>query len=207
MKPAKKSKRFGGATRLFEWLLSFLLFAAALSTLGTFAVIVRLSFADSVPDYLIKEVQVEIGEKSLPELTQLPASEIDHLSAELTLPAEHVNIYLTYHAVALVGLIIAAAAAFHLRQFVQSLRQTHPFLAENARRLRTVAWLMLFGGIWQIAGSVVQTSELSRVFPGLDLELSMGADPMPILFILCLFVVAEVFALGVKMKEDADLTV
>lgn len=207
MKVSSESPRFGGAARLFEWLLSFLLVAGSLATIATFAVIVLLSFADQVPDYLTKEVEVQIGTKSLPALASLPVTEVGTLQAQLTLPLDRVNIYLTHHVVTLLGLIIAVATAFQLRQFVQTLRQDHPFRMANARRLRNVAWLMLFGGIWKISGGIIQISELSRVFPDLGLEFSARGDPLPVVFILILFVVAEVFAMGVKMKEEADLTV
>ena len=96
---------------------------------------------------------------------------------------------------------------FQLRQFVRSLRLDHPFILANAHRLRCVAWLMLFGGIWKGASPLFIALEISDVFPNLDFNVSVSGEVIPMIFILMLFIIAEVFAVGVKMKEDADLTV
>ena len=50
------------------------------------------------------------------------------------------------------------------------------------------------------------TTAVSDVIPDLNLNTTMGHD-FPIIIIFTFFIIAEVFALGVKMKEESDLTV
>lgn len=210
MKPRNLSHRFGGATRILEWLLSAILLIGTITIIVYFAIIARLTFADVAPDYLIKEVDVRIGAETMvsPEdYAETAGLFPKYLEAQLTIPAERVSLYLTHHISTLIGYLITFAAAFQLRQFVRTLRLDHPFLAVNAHRLRCVAWLLLGGGIWQTIARVLETKELARAFPHLDLGLTLRPEALPIMLVLILFIVAEAFALGVKMKEEADLTV
>lgn len=210
MKSTERTHRFGGAARIFEWLLNLILLVGSITILIYFAMIARLSFADLAPDYLVKDVDVMIDAGQL--VTTAAYANTDGLhprqvEARLTLPPDNIGLYLTHHIGMLVGYLCTFAAGFQLRQFVRSLRRKHPFIPANARRLRCVAWLLLFGGVWGVLARVLETSELAKAFPKLDLHLSIPGNPIPLLLILVLFVIAEVFALGVKMKEEADLTV
>ncbi len=98
---------------------------------------------------------------------------------------------------------------FHLRQLVHSLRVSHPFIEPNAERLSKIAWLALVVGIWDRVAAFLVELEVSRSFRSEELVLGnyMLFSGDYLLFVLFLFMIAEVFKVGVEMKAEQDLTV
>ncbi len=210
MKSVNRTHRFSGWARLFEWLLSFVLVVGTLTCVVFFAGSAYLLFADCIPEFMAKDIAVEMDASSFqvakPSQLDLPIDP-EYVEVELTIPHDQPHLLLTHTGTALMGFLLGLAATFHLLKFVRSLRLDHPFIPENAQRLRCIAWLMLFGGIWQGLAKMLVALAASDAFSGIDLNVSLRGDGITLVTILMFFIIAEVFALGVKMKEDVDLTV
>jgi hypothetical protein len=101
------------------------------------------------------------------------------------------------------GIVVLA----FLRGIVGSVRRGDPFIADNVRRLRAIAFALIIGGplvqiLMQFFTSVVAESAGVRSAPfRLDIP---GAPPVIGLGVLLL---AQVFAHGVQLREDVEGTV
>ena len=209
MKSKTHSHHFTGPARLFEWLLSILLVVGTITCAVYFAGSAYLLFADEIPEFMDREILLEVGASTY-SVTEASASVLPLtpkvVEVGFPIPRDEPGLLLTHTGTAFVGFLLGLAAIFQLLKFVRSLRRDHPFIPENAHRLRCVAWLMLFGSIWKGAAILLVTTAVSDVIPDLNLNTTMGHD-FPIIIIFTFFIIAEVFALGVKMKEESDLTV
>lgn len=209
MKSKTRSQYLSGPARLFEWLLSILLVVGTITCAVYFAGSAYLLFADEIPEFMDREILLEVGATTY-SVTEASASVLPLkpkiVRVEFPIPRDEPGLLLTHTGTAFISFLLGLAALFQLLKFVRSLRQDHPFIPENAHRLRCVAWLMLFGSIWKGAAVLLVISAVSGAIPDLNLNISIG-DDFPIITIFTFFIIAEVFALGVKMKEEADLTV
>ena len=210
MKSKTRSHYFSGWTRLFEWLISLLLVIGTIACAIYFAGSAYLLFADEIPGFMDREIRLGVTSSSYTvaeaSSSVLPP-EPESVDVELTVPADQPRLLLTHAGTTLFGYLLGLAATFNLFKFVRSLRRDHPFIPENARRLRCVAWLMLLGSMWKGAAIMLVALVASDVFPDINLNVSLRGANIPLLTIFMFFIIAEVFALGVKMKEEADLTV
>jgi|SaaInlLV_10m_DNA_1039704.scaffolds.fasta_scaffold49978_1 hypothetical protein len=210
MKSKTRPHYFSGWARLFEWLLSLLLVIGTLACAVYFAGSAYLLFADEIPGFMDREILLEVGsssytttEASAPMLPPEPKL----VEVEFPIPRDEPRLLLTHTSTALIGFLLGLAATFQLLKFVRSLRLDHPFIPQNAHRLRCFAWLILFGSIWQGVAVLLVALVASDVIPDINLNISLRGEGVPILTIFTFFIIAEVFAVGVKMKEEADLTV
>ncbi|MDB4473811.1 DUF2975 domain-containing protein [Opitutaceae bacterium] len=210
MKSKTRSHYFSGWTRLFEWLLSLLLVIGTLGCAFYFAASAYLLFADQIPEFMDREILLEVGSSSYavtPASATVLPFEPKTVEVEFPIPRDEPGLLLTHTGTVLIGFLFGLATLFQLLKFVRSLRVDHPFIPDNAHRLRCVAWLMLLGSIWKGGAFLIVTSAVSDTFPDLNLNITLGSGGIPLLTIFMFFIIAEVFALGVKMKEEADLTV
>lgn len=86
-----------------------------------------------------------------------------------------------------------------LLELLKTLRFGSPFVKENAVRFRNVGFALLFGELSKIVIGI-----LAMIF---DAEVDAGLDLMIFVAIAAVFVLAEVFREGARMKEEQDLTV
>jgi hypothetical protein len=91
-----------------------------------------------------------------------------------------------------------------LLAMVHTVRIGDPFVAENAERLKEIAWAVLglevlHAGIAAIAGSVST--------PAIPLDIRWSFNLTRWLTVLLLFVLARVFEQGTVMREDLEGTV
>ena len=115
-------------------------------------------------------------------------------------------------AVATLGVVGAALVHFvlrHLRAMVETVRAGDPFIADNARRLQAIAWLVMAGEFVRLGIGVV-----GRIAAPIARELGIHVDKnlvqfslAPWLCVLLLFVLAGVFAHGTRMRDDLEGTV
>lgn len=103
---------------------------------------------------------------------------------------------------ALAGLVLLGAALYivnRLLEILRTLRFGSPFVRENADRFRKVGYALLF----------VEAAKLTLGIFGFafDADLDLGLDPTNWIGIIAVFVLAEVFREGARMKEEQDLTV
>ena len=106
--------------------------------------------------------------------------------------------------IGIVGIPIAYVVLSRLLRIVESVRTGEPFTTDNAGRLQTIAWALLGLELLHVCvvaiASVVSTKEVPLRVSG-NFQLSGW------LAILLLFVLAQVFLEGTRMREDLEGTV
>ena len=90
-----------------------------------------------------------------------------------------------------------------LLAIVDTVRLGDPFVAGNAARLKTMAWALLGLELLHLAVGVVAVGALSNT--QVDLDWSFSVTPW--LAVLLLFVLAQVFDDGARMRDDLKGTV
>lgn len=106
--------------------------------------------------------------------------------------------------IGIVGVPIAHVLLRQLLRIVESVRRRAPFCAENTGRLRSIAWALLALELLH-AGVAAIASAVST--PEVPLHITGHFDLTGWLAILLLFVLAQVFLEGTRMREDLDGTV
>ena len=106
--------------------------------------------------------------------------------------------------IGIVGTPIAYAVFSRLLRIVESGRTGEPFTADNAGRLRTIAWALLGLELLHICVVAIASAVSTREVP---LHISGNLDLTGWLAILLLFVLAQVFLQGTRMREDLEGTV
>ena len=91
-----------------------------------------------------------------------------------------------------------------LLAIVESVRAANPFLAENARRLQTIAWALLGMELLHLAAGSIAFAASSEGSP-LDIDWNLSVTSW--LAVLLLFVLARVFDHGAQMHADLEGTV
>jgi hypothetical protein len=110
-------------------------------------------------------------------------------------------------AVAALGVVTIPLNYMILRRLlamVETVRAGDPFVAANAYRLHTIAWLMV--AIQLISIAIAAVARLIST-PEHPFELDAGFSVNAWLAILLTFVLARVFAEGTLMREDLEGTV
>lgn len=196
--------------RTLEVILNIIVAFCAIAVLGTVLFMAAIGLSTDRPGSLTHEVEIQT---SLPSQEVTTASgetvklNLDQVSAQLELDGSQKGLSFLHAQTGLISLLLISAACWQIRQFVRRARLEHPFTPDNARRLRTVAWLCLGLLGWQAIRDIVMAFALNQAFPTLDLQVSLNLAAAPLVTVLGLMVIAEIFNLGVRMKEEQDLTV
>ncbi len=92
----------------------------------------------------------------------------------------------------------------NLRQMFRTLTVGDPFQPENVRRLRQigVTLAVVTAGVW-VARSLVA----SRLAPGIMDSQGLGELLTPVVSVLVVFVLAEVFREGARLRRESELTI
>jgi hypothetical protein len=107
-------------------------------------------------------------------------------------------------AIGIVGTPIAYVVFSRLLRIVESVRTGEPFTADNAGRLRTIAWALLGLELLHIFVVVIASAVSTK---GVPLRINGNFDLTGWLAILLLFVLGQVFLEGTRMREDLEGTV
>jgi hypothetical protein len=103
------------------------------------------------------------------------------------------------------------AVLWLLRGLARSVREGDPFSAANVQRLRGIGSLLAFGGLLvEIVNSSLRTQLWEAVPPGRYGNIGTEGFGVPgnmLLAGLGAFILAEVFAQGLRMREDLEGTV
>jgi hypothetical protein len=86
-----------------------------------------------------------------------------------------------------------------LLEVLKELRFGSPFVRDNANRFKQIGFALLFGEIAKFSFGI-----LGAIF---DADVNWSPDAITIGAICAVFVIAEVFSEGARMKEEQDLTV
>ena len=91
-----------------------------------------------------------------------------------------------------------------LLSIVESVRAGEPFRRENGRRLKLIAWVLLaLQGLHLLVLAIASTVSTRDV----PLHISDNFNPTGWLAVLLLFVLAQVFLEGTRMRDDLEGTV
>jgi Protein of unknown function (DUF2975) len=106
--------------------------------------------------------------------------------------------------IGIVGVPIAHVLLSRLLSIVESVRTREPFTTDNARRLRTIAWALLALELLRVCVVVITSAVSTKEVP---LRISGNFQVSGWLAVLLLFVLAQVFLEGTRMREDLEGTV
>ena len=117
------------------------------------------------------------------------------------------GVLMALRAIAVIGLItipLNHIILTRLLAIVETVRQGDPFIAANAKRLQTIAWVLLTLNLLSIVIGAIAASVSTRAHP---VEMDAGFSLNGWLAVLMTFVLARVFAVGSVMREDLEGTV
>ena len=126
---------------------------------------------------------------------------------KLASPAENPAMVIGVRAVAALGILTVPINLAMLRRMlamVLTVRTGDPFVAANAYRLNTIAWLLL--GL-QAIGLFIWAIGRAVSTPAHPLHLDAGFSPGGWLAVVLTFVLARVFANGTLMRDDLEGTI
>ncbi|MXO70308.1 DUF2975 domain-containing protein [Alteraurantiacibacter buctensis] len=109
-------------------------------------------------------------------------------------------------ALVLAALGMATQFVVRLRQIIDTVGEGDPFVADNARRLTRMAWLIVIGQVLTIiAGAIGTWIEATDGAAEFDLEFSISLSGF--ILALILFILARVFRKGAEMRAELEGTV
>ncbi|WP_221032355.1 DUF2975 domain-containing protein [Actomonas aquatica] len=197
-------------TRSLEWVLNITLFLCGIAGAAGLVFVGALLVVGEIPGGLTQSVVVETD---LPAQTLLTADGeavelvLSNVAGELEVPNSLQGLQLTTAVCSLITVVLIAGICWHARCLLRSLRQDHPFIRANARRLRWIAGLSFASLVWQGLSKLIIALGVSDAFPAFDVSASLDLINPTLLTVFALFIIAEVFAVGVHLKEEQDLTV
>ncbi len=106
--------------------------------------------------------------------------------------------------IGIVGTPIAYVVFSRLLRIVESVRTGEAFTMENAGRLRTIAWALLGLELFHLCVIAIASAVSTKEVP---LHINGNLDLTGWLATLLLFVLAQVFLEGTRMREDLEGTV
>src|SRR3954453_10129640 len=121
--------------------------------------------------------------------------------------AGHEGVVAGMRAIILIGIVgtpIAYVVYSRLLRIVDSVRTGEPFTANNAAWLRALAWALLGLELLHVCVVAIASAFSTKEVP---LHISGNFDLPGWLAILLLFVLAQVFLEGTRMREDLEGTV
>jgi hypothetical protein len=128
-------------------------------------------------------------------------------SFELSPSPEADRLVFGLRAIAVLGLAaipLNHAVLARLLALVDTVRAGDPFVAANAARLQTIAWVLL---TLQLFSLVIDAIARAVEIPGHPLDLDAGFSINGWLAVLFTFLLARVFAEGTLMRDDLEGTV
>jgi hypothetical protein len=174
--------------------------------------IIPMSFLDTCDATIAQPVHFQL----VGDAYRIGSLKWDIQSAELVEAQGRLRVVGVSRTYLLVGLatvaLLAAFAAVALRKLravFRTLKEGDPFVAANVARIRFVGFAVLIGelarAMWVFWNSVYLRLHLDM--EGIRLRSEFDLHGLTILAGLLLLVIAEVFRVGVQMKEEQELTV
>ncbi len=104
---------------------------------------------------------------------------------------------------------LSGAALVTFILFVRNINKNRIFMPLNIRLLRVVGWCLLAAGVIATADGCYDIYEATQEFSlsGYAVDYGSAASISGIIFGLFSLVMAEAFAIGLKLKEDQELTI
>lgn len=139
----------------------------------------------------------------------ITTAEIRNLRGSLRFPVRS-GAFFFANALLLILMLMAALWGIRLLQgLLRTVRDGHPFVAANARRVRTIGWLVIGGEIARAVVVFLENDYARRYFSVEGLHFIAHADLSVAAIIegLIILVIAEVFRAGTRLDEEQSLTV
>ena len=114
---------------------------------------------------------------------------------------------------ALLGVTVVLAIILwgfgQLQAVFRTVRDGQPFVAENATRIRSIAFIVIFGELARTALVFAANRYAAMHFSatGLRFDAQLDLDVFAIIHGLIILVIAEVFRAGTRLDEDQSLTI
>jgi DUF2975 family protein len=137
-------------------------------------------------------------------LVAMPTSQ--WIRTALKVPADD-PVIIGLQAIAALGLVAIPLNAVVLKRLlaiVASVREGDPFVAANAARLQTIAWMLL---ALQILSVIIGAIGRMISTPAHPFKISAGFSISGWLAVLLIFLLARVFAAGTVMRDELEGTV
>lgn len=111
--------------------------------------------------------------------------------------------------VQILGIVASVVGIILFIKLIVSINRSLIFSWQNVRRLRWLGVALIFHYLCMLIPLVVAGSEVNEVFAlrGYELHQSDLVSVITLVLAIVSFIVAEVFAIGLKMKEEQDLTI
>jgi hypothetical protein len=148
-----------------------------------------------------------VGAAILTLLVAMPHEQWILKSFDLSPSPDADRLILGLRAIAVVGLVtipLNHAILKRLLAMVETVRRGDPFVAANAYRLRTIAWVLL---ALQLLSLLVAAIAKMISSPAHPVNMDAGFSVNGWLAVLMTFILARVFAEGTLMREDLEGTI
>lgn len=111
--------------------------------------------------------------------------------------------------IVLIGVVLFLYGYRLLQRVVSSAAREDPFTAQNVTRIRRIALVALAAVVLRSAAPVLSAlfAALRREGTRFSADLNIGVDVTGLLVFLILLAIAEVFARGVELREENELTI
>lgn len=108
-----------------------------------------------------------------------------------------------------ISLSLSLSITFLLRKIFQTLTTSYPFIIQNAYRLKNIGLLVMLTSMTTFAHDWIVNWYLKQNFiiDGSAIRAHLVIDLKTIFAGLIIFVIAEIFRVGTRLKEEQDLTV
>lgn len=118
----------------------------------------------------------------------------------------------TFKPFLLVTILLAACKLtilFQLHKVLLTVLKSSPFVIENAHRIRIIAFVFFANTFLNVLNNALEGKLAQEMLqlPIHQTSISLRFDPSEIGIGLLILVLAEIFRLGVTMKEEQDLTI
>ena len=129
-----------------------------------------------------------------------------HVSVETNAP---LWVKIVSHLSAFLYLLANTLAIIIFVKFIISINKSEIFLWENVRRLRKLGLLLVLSFLFTLILALIPAYQLSGVFSvsGYSLSASSLISTLTLVLGLMSLIVGEVFAIGLRMQEEQELTI
>jgi hypothetical protein len=139
----------------------------------------------------------------------ITGAELTDVSGDLHFRSPGGQLLLFFAAYIAVGLAIVMVVLYQLRTILATLAAGSPFVAANASRIRFIGWVVIIGEVVQAFVDFMGQMIVKATFEatGVTFGWSFHMSFQTLFWGFVILAVAEVFRLGVELREDQSLTV
>lgn len=139
----------------------------------------------------------------------ISGGELDDVVAELRFRSPGGQLLVFFAAYLVVAIGILMVVVYQLRNILGTLAAGSPFVAANAGRIRFIGWAVVIGEAVQsfieLVGHIIVKATFEAT--GVTFRWSFDMSVQTLFWGFTLIVLAEVFRLGVELREEQSLTV